>query len=502
MNYAAPIEIQQLRTGAARQSAWTAVLSFALVLAIVSGGSSQANSLAFLALRLLCIAILAIALVRLLSVRLTLHETLAVVLLIAGVCLVGLQLVPLPYGLFGSLPGREFVTTAFSVAGIPPQWMPLTLSPEATRSCLLALLPPIAIFIATLTSDARTRWMMVAAILAGTFANVMLGLVQRFLGAKSGLFLYGSGTGSATGFFSNRNNFAMLLCVAIPLTWAVTHKLIRMRKVAAPAAIAGGGVMMAIIFMGLAAAGSRSGILFGMLALALSTAMVLSAPAGSRSSRRTRMSVLALLGGALIIGQFGMTGILRIAGTDPMTEYRTLISRVSLRTAADYFPVGSGFGTFLPVYGMHETPETMMNTYVNHAHNDWLELWIEGGVPAAALMACFVALFAAQALRIWNPKGAYAASVLPRAASVGALVLLLHSLVEFPLRMPALACIFAALIAMMMAAPPPRQQAPGRRRRVRDEDPLDETPAPAVTLAPPVFRVERPARSQDRRYKA
>lgn len=477
------------------------------MLAIVSGGSSQADSPAFLAFRLLSIALLGVALVRLLGTKLAASEALTLLLAIGAVALVCLHLVPLPYGLFASLPGREFVTKAFAIAGIPAQAMPMTLSPEATLACLLALLPPLAFLIATLTTDHRARWYLVTAVLIGSVANVILGLAQRFQGPRSGLYLYEiTNYGSATGFFSNRNNFAMLLCVAIPLTWALTHKLIRGRILNPTLGIAAGAVMMLIIFMGLAASNSRSGILLGMLALTLSTLMVLSAPASSgrssRRSRRARFSVLAVLGGAFIIGQFGMTGILRIVESDPLSDYRSEIRQVTLRAAADYFPVGSGFGTFTAVYGMHETPATMISAYVNHAHNDWLELWLEGGIPATALMACFLALFTVQAARIWNPTGAYAEYVLPRAASVGALILLLHSLVEFPLRMPALACIFAALIAMMMSAPLHRHvHAPGRRRDAQEQGPEAPPRAPSEVVAPPVFRVHRDDGS-DRRAAA
>ncbi|MCX7351341.1 MAG: O-antigen ligase family protein, partial [Alphaproteobacteria bacterium] len=454
MNTATWTDSAPLRERALGLWAWPAAVALALLLAIVSGGSSHAGSDVFLLFRLLCLALLAASLIRLITTSIALTEKLALLLIIAAVSLVSLQLVPLPYAVFTSLPGREFVAKVFEIASIPPQPMPLTLSADATRGALLALMPPIAIFLATLTTGQRQRWLLVATILVGSIANVFLGLAQRFEGAGSGLYLYEiTNYGSATGFFSNRNNFAMLLCIAIPLTWAATHKLIRMRSLSPPLGIAAGAVMMLIIFMGLAASNSRSGIFLGMLALTLSTLMVVATPAAkgrsSRSAKRGRLSLLAILGGAFIIGQFGMTGILRIVENDPLTDYRTEIRDVTLRSAADYFPIGSGFGTFQSVYGMHETPATMISAYVNHAHNDWLELWLEGGLPAATLMGCFVALFVYQAVRVWNPSGQYAEHVLPRAASVGALVLLLHSLVEFPLRMPALACIFAAFIAML-----------------------------------------------------
>ena len=503
MNTATWTDSAPRRERATGQWAWPAAIAVALLLAIVSGGSSQADSAAFLLFRVLCLALLAAALLRLLTKELALTERLAMLLVVAGVSLVSLQLVPIPFSLFAGLPGRDFAAKVFAIADITPRAMPMTLSPEATLGCLLALMPPIAFFLATLTTESRMRWLIIAVIPLGSVANVFLGLAQRFQGPASDLYLYEiTNYGSATGFFSNRNNFAMLLCVAIPLTWAMTQKLIRMRTMSPLVALTGGAVMMLIILMGLAASNSRSGILLGMLALTLSTLMVTLAPAAtsrsSRKNKRARYSLLAILGGAFVIGQFGMTGILRIVESDPLSDHRSEIRQVTARAAAEYFPLGSGFGTFRQVYEMHETPSTMISAFINHAHNDWLELWLEGGLPAAALMACFLALFAVQTIRVWNPRGAYAEHVLPRAASVVGLVLLLHSLVEFPLRMPALACIFAAMMAILMAPAPRRYNHGGHNTRgasrSQSERPDTAPDAPrraSVAKAPPTFRVRR-----------
>lgn len=339
--------------------------------------------------------------------------------------------------------------------------------------------------------------MIAGTILLGAAANVLLGLAQRFQGAESNLYLYELvNFGLATGFFSNRNNFAMLLCVAIPIIWAVGFRLSRGRDGARLLVIAGSVVMMAVVFIGLAVSGSRSGILLGMLALALSTVMVWSPSASSRRYKRTRL--LALLGAALIVGQFGMIGLMRIAEIDPVAEYRTQIAKVTLRAAASYLPVGSGFGTFQSVYAAHETPATILSNYVNHAHNDWLELWLEGGLPAALLMAVFVLLFLVQALRVWNPRGPYAPHVLPRAASIGVLVLLLHSLAEYPLRMPALACIFALLLAIMLSSPI-ADDTTKKRTSNRPHDSTPEPPVSAPLQMPPRFKVAGKPRLVERR---
>ena len=488
---------QERRGLAAPSLLWGGAIGGTLALGILSGGSSQADSIAFQGFRLLSILLMAAGLLRLAQTRPSRLERAGIALAIAMVALLSLHLLPLPYAIAGQLPGREVMAKAFALSGIAPGWAPLTLSPEATKACLLALLPALAMFVAMLTADSRGRWVFAGTVLLGAVASTFLGLAQRFQGPQSGLYLYEiANFGSATGFFSNRNNFAMLLCVAIPLTWAVSHRMIRRSHNGLPLAIAAGASMMIVIFTGLAASNSRSGIFLGMLALLLSTAMVWSNPTSSRRSKRNKYSLFVVLGAALIIGQFGMVGILRIVETDPMTEYRGQISEVTWRAAADYFPWGSGFGTFRPIYAMHETPATMRSAYVNHAHNDLLELWLEGGLPAALLMACFLCIFAYQAARLWNPKGHYEGAVLQRAASIGVLVLMTHSLVEFPLRSPGLAAVFGGLLAIMLA--PPTQQrhhthTSRRSSRRAEEEPLQRREDPVIPSAPPKFKVSRTA---------
>ena len=51
-------------------------------------------------------------------------------------------------------------------------------------------MPPIAFFLATLTTESRMRWLIIAIIPLGSVANVFLGLAQRFQGPASDLYLY------------------------------------------------------------------------------------------------------------------------------------------------------------------------------------------------------------------------------------------------------------------------------------------------------------------------
>ena len=476
--------------------AWSMCVSLAILLAIAAGGSTQAHSSAVTVLRLACATLMVLGLIRLWRQGVTLSIRLALSLILLMIGLAAFHLVPLPSTLHSMLPGRQFVTSTNELVGLAGVARPLTLSPSATWECILALLPPISLFIAALTIAGRMQWMPATAVLAGATASVLLGLAQRFGGADSGLYMYEiSNFGTATGFFSNRNHFAALLYITIPLTWALSSTLYERTQLPGFAALAFGSVVTGVVLVGLAAAASRAGIILGMLALLLSAIMLWSSSSLSLRKSMTGLTIMGVLGGALIIGQFGMIGILRLAESDPLTEHRTTIAQITIGAAARYFPFGSGLGTYEAVYAMHEPPATMLGNYVNHAHNDWLELWLEGGLPAAALAVMFLVLFALQSWLIWRPSGPYSHQILPRAGTIGVFLLLLHSAVDYPLRMPALACIFAILLALAFAEPSRRRVRRVAQHRAPREMEEVGSPPPSIPARPPSFKVYPPRHS-------
>jgi O-antigen ligase len=400
--------------------------------------------------------------------------------MVAGVLLLLLHLLPLPPLIWQALPGREFVGATITAAGAAPKWMPLSLSPPLTHLSLLTLLPPFAAFIASLTLSSRERWIPIIVILVFVLASILLGLIQRFQGPESPLYFYEySNFGSATGTFANRNSFAALLYVAIPLTWALAFRSLRDERINRYIIMGVAALMLLIIILGLAVAGSRAGILLGMIALFGSSFLAWGQQKSSSIPLGSRFAITAMIGALLIVGQFGMVTILRLADTDLLSDYRTQVFAASLRTAWTYFPIGSGFGTFVPIYAMHETPATMHNTYVNHVHNDWLELWIEGGIPVALILVAFLYWYFRSSIQVWGAGSRYGASLLPRAATLAAGLLLLHSLVDYPLRAPALASLFGLFAAFITSAP---INARGGRRVPRDQ--MESTDfAPAIRTA-------------------
>ena len=133
----------------------------------------------------------------------------------------------------------------------------------------------------------------------------------------------------------------------------------------------------------------------------------------------------------------------------------------------DYFPWGTGLGSFRDVYFLYENPATITTTYVVHAHNDYAELALELGLAGIAVLVLFLIWWGAAVRRIWQTAetGSFA-----RAASIASAAILAHSLVDFPLRTAAIASLFAVCLALLAdrRAPPPAE--PGELRPTRHLD--------------------------------
>ena len=95
----------------------------------------------------------------------------------------------------------------------------------------------------------------------------------------------------------------------------------------------------------------------------------------------------------------------------------------------------------------------LQESYVNRAHNDWVESWLEGGLASAAVICALVACYLFLAYRSWrtaNPNLRLVAY--GRAGSICVGLLLVHSIVDYPLRTTALMVMVAISCAFMLRA--------------------------------------------------
>lgn len=420
-----------------------------LVVSLTFGGASRSDVITSDIVALLALPIAGLAIWRLHAAGGPAPEHRLPLMVLAAILILPLlQLIPLPPALWTALPGRALIVEGLRDAGLTPGWGPISLSPTRTWAAFLALLPAVAVFLAVLLANSDARRRLVIALLAVGGLSVLLGGAQLAGGQDSALRFYEiTNRSAAVGFFSNRNHLASLLICVVVLgaAWAVQAGL---RRPPARFQLAAALTIVLIAILGAGSTGSRAGLV--LLAPAGAGALLLAWRAGIGRGRG--LLVLGVLGAgfaaALLIVHlsFGET-IARLQGGFG-EDVRIIAAEVGLRAAKAFAPFGSGFGSFVPAYKIFEGPESVINTYINHAHNDWLEVLIEGGLPAVLVALAFIVWFARTAFGLWRRGGPEA--TMARAGSLVVLLLLAHSAMDYPLRTPAMMAVFALACALML----------------------------------------------------
>ena len=362
-----------------------------------------------------------------------------------------LQLLPVPEALWLAAPARAELATQLATAGADaPQQ--LSLVPYATQSALAWLLPAVALFLSMLQFNARERIGLAGLMVAMALLGMVLGTAQLFAGAGSPLRFYdNTNPTSAVGFFANVNHLGSQLAVALPFVLIGTAAWWSARRHDGGRGVlwlvVGIGVAIALM-LGLALAKSRAGLLLGMLGIALS----LPALIGLRRKRGTRRALaIAVVVGLGLGVQFALFGILQRFQQDPLQDARFHYTQLTLQAAAQHAPLGTGLGGFRRAFEAVDV-QSPITAYINHAHNDYAELWLDGGWLAVALALPLAFAFLVGSWRAWRRMHEPVRQVmLARAASIGLLLLGLHSLGDYPLRTTALLAT-AGLMAGMLAA--------------------------------------------------
>ncbi len=474
-----------------------------IVAALILGGGTRSGHLSDVILQLLAIPLLLVSLWRLADLP-SLGNARASVIFCAAVLLVPLlQAVPLPPVIWSNLPHRQAEVEAFALAGQPLPWMPMSLSPEATMLSALALMVPVSIFLGTLLLDYEQRAKLSLVILAVGVLSVFLGLSQVAQGPESSLrFFDFSNPTEAVGFFANRNHFASLLCALTLLAgaWAVNAALSAgsspAGKTFAPAnfiPILASFIVLVALIAGQAMARSRGGLALTIVALLGTFALVFTDRRGASGVTPTRVLAGSIALAAMFATQFALYRIMERFGTDPMQDGRIAFARTTLEQAKQFMPLGSGMGTFVPVYAMFERPgDLMINSYANRAHDDILELWLETGVVGLGLMALFIVWLLFRSVAIWREPAKNARDIdscLARAATLAVVLILAHSVVDYPLRTAAMAAVFAYACALLVDPPGMRREAPASRAErgvARGPSPFAQA-SPAPVWSAPVW---------------
>jgi O-antigen ligase len=387
----------------------------------------------------------------------------------ALVGVVTLQLVPFPVRVLGWLRPGEAAWNVDSPDGAATGFSLLSIAPHSTREHLIVLVCcVIAYFFARRLGQERgSRRRLVAWLLIlGTFEAVY-GLVQ-YLSGWQRIFVYAKkyNLEEATGTYINRNHFAGFLEMVIPFGLALVlyehSKSLSLRRGRSAmggvkSVIAGESLprmglrLFALIVMiaGLLFSRSRMGIVAGASSLALmAVAWGLQRRAGLWIAGLVMACVAILvlwIGAGSAFGRFGSIGN-EFGSTE---ESRLSIWRGTGRLIGGHPFLGSGLGTFGVAFTAVQS--TFLGKFVNHAHNDYLEIANDVGIPAAMLLFGSIVLL----LRRLAKTVSFAEGRFEKAVALGCLgsivALLLHSLTDFNLYIPGNGLVFSLILGLAAA---------------------------------------------------
>lgn len=384
--------------------------------------------------------------------------------LLALVLIVVLQLVPLPPGVWDSLPGRDLARAALALTGSADEWRPLSLDPEATRRVAATLLLPAAILFGLLGSTRREILLVVTGIVIAAGVSALVGALQLTLGTPGWLTFYdGPNPGTASGVFANPNHHATLLVSATLLLALLIRTAERAPTRASPRGPGGffhpAWLALPFFIVMILATGSRAGMI--LLLIAAPGALLISLRGGSPLLWIGAMGAVAMLIGLTVL--FSPTGNLLAIGQSFVfsDDGRYALLPDVVYTLQQYWPWGSGLGTFVPVFAPNENLDIAGAGYVNHAHNDFLEWLIETGLPGAIWLLVAVGLLAYRLVTVAINRGQLRQTQFA-AVVTGALILLLiglHGLADYPVRILANTAVAAVAVGLMFA---PLTEAPPR----------------------------------------
>jgi O-antigen ligase len=397
------------------------------------------------------------------------YPALALILLVGIIPL--LQLIPLPPSMWRTLPGHAVPDAISQLAGQGGMARPLSLSPEDTRMHALSLIVPFAMFLATLQLDTPARDRLIIVIVGFAFVSAILGVFQVLIGNQ--LYLYDfTHLGYPVGFFANRNHEGDLLLIALPLSVRMVASF-RIRRDMRRAIMIG-----LVLFFTAAVVATQSRSALVILPAALLGAYV--TYEGRLGGRQFWMITAGLVAiavlGALVLlyTSVGQHVLDRFNEVDQ--DLRPQIWKGTIVGIQQYWPTGSGLGSFVPVYRMIEDLNFVKERWVNHAHDEYLEILLETGLAGAILLATYAILFVVRMFARtpdWLGQHKWA-------AFTGIMVLLLHSLTDYPMRTFGLVAIFAFLNGLLF---PSTRALRVRRERSHPVDPqpdfLRPSPEPA-----------------------
>lgn len=383
--------------------------------------------------------------------------SLPILLWLFYLALIALQTLPIPASLLSDLSPNSFALQQNSIDGV----FYLSVDHGQSQIALLKSVSYFCLFVVTLIliRDSSTLKTLLFTILVAATLQALYGILEVLLGLQHSVIFGLPVKDVATGSFVYKNHFANYLMLGLSAGIGLMVSslqetetgnnrgfiLAMVKTLLSNKALI--RISLAIMVIALVMSKSRMGnvAFFTSMTICGLIALVL---IKNRNKSLTILIVSMFFIDMLIVSSsFGLDKVQeRLLQTSFSQESRDEVVMDALPIISDFPFFGTGGGSFYSVFPQYKQAE--IHSFYDHAHNDYLQMAIEHGIPATLLLAILVLLSLYKALYAMRHRKT---SIMKGAAFAVCMVnigMLIHMTVDFPLQAPANAGYFVVFLAL------------------------------------------------------
>jgi O-antigen ligase len=333
----------------------------------------------------------------------------------------------------------------------------ISVDPYASWTTIMRLLAyGVVFYLAVQLCRARHRArhaLLAVTLISGIYA--VYGLAAQFSQTDTILWFHKwAYIGFVTSTFVNKNNYATYAGLGVLCATALLIELVeraveftpdpRLRLRQTITALTERGVYFVLTLVCLLTALLLSGSRGGLAATVAGLGILFLTFARTRGSSSRLLRSFGLIFAVVAVGLFLFSGEItaeRFAEADAARPkvYSTVIGAIETNPL-----LGTGLGSFAEIFPLYQQPDIPGNWH--EAHNTYLELALELGVPGTLLLALGTVVAALLCLR-----GAFRRrrdALYPALAVAATILIGSHALVDFSLQIPAVATTYAFLLGL------------------------------------------------------
>ncbi|MFZ3071749.1 MAG: O-antigen ligase family protein [Thermodesulfobacteriota bacterium] len=391
----------------------------------------------------------------------------------AFLALVLLQMLPLPIGAVSFIsPNTAATLKTFLPEGEAAAWRTLSLYPYATKAEFFKFLSYALLFVAVANhykSRKQIERLSAVIIALGVFITVFA-VAQKLTWNGKFYWFYDLGVNIESnmtyvwGPYVNHNNFAAYMEMAVPLALGMLiYRLSNVKSLP--------GLPLARRLARLMDSGDMWPMaMFAFSALLMSAALFMSLSRGGiigfsisilffiimGFTRRSLKKWTALIGAAAVIAAlllaiFSWDGIERrfseIGGEGRTPRFE--IWKDSANMVGDFPLTGTGLGTFKSVYPMYQSHSPAF--FFAHAENDYVEFLTDTGAAGLFVIMSAIIFYFVRVIRRWRSRNNTFVKCMGLAGLTSCVAILVHSMSDFNMRIPANALLITIISALTYA---------------------------------------------------